>query len=229
MKKLAAGFAALSCGVVWSLGCASTSGGGSPLQDPGSEATRLRAATGVAVPYEIRLRWEYGDEQGRLRGDGLARVNPPDSFRLDLFTAGEGSMAAVLVDDSLSTLGQIEDVELPAAGFLYAMAGLFRPDDDARLVAGSRTPEGSALEYEGAGGRRRLFRFEDDRLVAVEERLRGELARRIRIVWREGGAWPGTAEYRDLETPRRVQWRLERAEARETPYPASIFRLEPDG
>lgn len=209
--------------------CASAPRPGAPLEQPGAEAERRRAATGVAVPYDVRFRWEYGDEGGRLRGDGLARVNPPDSFRLDLFTTGEGSMSVALVDDSLQTRGRIEDVELPAPPFLYAMAGLFRPGGDGRLVAGRRMSDGATLEYEVAGGARRVFRFEGGRLAGVEERSDGGTRHRIRISWEGEAAWPRAAEYRDLETPRRVQWWLDDAEARGDSHPASIFRFAPDG
>lgn len=208
--------------------CAAAAGAGPPLTDPAATAGRLRAATGAEAPARIRFRWEYGDEQGRLRGDGVARVNPPDSFRLDLFTSGEGSMAVALTDDSLSTLGEIEDLELPTAPFLYAMAGLFRPGRT-EIVEGFRTEAGSVLSFEEANGRRRTFTFEDERLVRLEERAGGRVTQRITIAWDEDGDWPRAAEYRDLEAPRRVEWRLEEAVEEPSRFPAEIFELAGDG
>ncbi len=214
----------------WGLGaCASAGARGPPLDDPTSTAERLRAASGAEAPQRIRFRWEYGDEQGRLRGDGVARINPPDSFRLDLFTSGEGSMAVALADSRLSSLGQIEDVELPEAPFLYAMAGLFRPAPDARLDGGHANDGGSSLTFEGAGGRLRTYTFEEDRLVRLEERLGGRVSQRIVVSWASEAGWPRSAEYRDLETPRRVEWRLEEAVEEPSSFPHEIFDLPSGG
>lgn len=209
-------------------GCASAGGGGAPLADPAGTVGRLRAETGAQAAARIRFRWEYGDPKGRLRGDGVARVNPPDSFRLDLFTSGEGSMAVALTDDSLSTLGEIEDLELPTAPFLYAMAGLFRPGPSGP-AEGFRTGTGVVLAFETPNGRRRTFTFEGDRLVRLEERAGGRTTQRIALSWEGDGDWPRSADYRDLETPRRVEWRLEEAVGEPSRFPAEIFELGTDG
>lgn len=200
-------------GVIPLLAAAGCAGGGAPegppLPDPVAAAEETRRATGVTEPSEVRFRWEYGDESGRLRGDGVARVNPPDSFRLDLFTTGEGSMAVALTGDSLTTLGRIENVELPEAPFMYAMAGVFRPGPGVPAAA-RRAGGGRVLVYDAGPGRRRSYRLDGEgRLVAVEERSDGRLARRIELTWPEAGRWPARAEYREFGTPRRVEWHLE--------------------
>ena len=182
---------------------------GPPLPDPAASALEARRATGVAEPSEVRFRWEYGDEGGRLRGDGVARVNPPDSFRLDLFTTGEGSMAVALTGDRLATLGRIEDVELPEPPFMYAMAGVFRPGPGAP-VRGRRSDGGRVLVYEAGAGRTRSYRLDGGgRLVSLEERSDGRVVRRIELTWPETGRWPARAEYREFGAPRRVAWSLE--------------------
>lgn len=208
-------------------GCA---GGGSPegppLPDPAAAAAEARDATGVREPSEVRFRWEYGDEGGTLRGDGVARVNPPDSFRLDLFTTGEGSMAVALTEDSLATRGQIEDVQLPEAPFMYAMAGVFRPGPGPP-VAGRRDDGGRVLVYEPEPGRRRAFRLDaEGRLVALEERSDGRLARRIELTWPDAGPWPVRAQYREFGTPRRVAWNLDETR-RVARFPGEIYVLAP--
>ena len=51
----------------------------------------------------IRFTWAYADLDVKGRGDGVARVAPPDSVRLDLFLAGGNSGGrAVLIDDELA-------------------------------------------------------------------------------------------------------------------------------
>lgn len=206
-------------------GCASAGGPGAPLADPAATAERLRSATGAEEPQRIRFRWEYGDEQGRLRGDGVARINPPDSFRLDLFTSGEGSMAVALAADRLSSLGQIEDVELPEAPFLYAMAGAFRPGPEASLEGGRGSADEASLAFVAPGGRTWVFGFEGERLVRLEERDGGRVSQRISVSWGEGGSWPRSAEYRDLRRPRRVEWHLEEAVTEPARFPADLFAL----
>lgn len=206
-------------------GCASGGiPGGPPLTDPAEVARGARAESGADRPVRIRFRWEYGDENGRLGGDGVARINPPDSFRLDLFTTGEGSMAVVMADDSLSTLGEIRDVELPSAPLLYAMAGVFRPGA-APLAGGRRAEAGVVLEYD-AGGTTRLFQLRDDRLVRVEERDGSRLVRRIAVEWPDAGDWPRRAEFRDLEAPRRVTWDLQEVQSPSDPFPTDIYDLD---
>lgn len=219
--------AALACVPVAALaggGCASGGGTGIPVADPGALAAEVRAATGAEDPYRIRFRWQYGDEKGRLSGDGVARINPPDRFRLDLFTPGEGSMAVALADDSLSTLGEIEDLRLPSAPFLYAMAGLLRPGSELP-AEGYRTDGDAILVYEMPDGARRSFFLEGKRLARVEERSGSRVTQRIRLEWDAEGRWPSQAEYRDLVTPRRVRWTLEEARREPKRFPLEIYDL----
>lgn len=218
--------AALTClpGAALLGGCASGGGTGPPLPDPASLAAQVRAETGAEDPYRIRFRWQYGDERGRLSGDGVARVNPPDSFRLDLFSSGEGSMAVALSDDSLSTLGEIDDLRLPSAPFLYAMAGLFRPGA-AGPAEGYRRDGGAVLVYETADGSRRSFFLEGERLMGLEERSGSRVTQRIRLEWSGEGRWPSQAEYRDLVAPRRVRWELEEARREPARFSSEIYDL----
>lgn len=137
-------------------------------------------------------------------------------------------MSVALTDDSLATLGQIEDVELPTPPFLYAMAGLFRPGPVAP-AEGSGTESGSTLAFDATDGRRRLYVFEDERLSRLEERVDGRVTQRIAISWEDGRPWPTSAEYRDFERPRRVEWHLEEAVEEPTRFAPEIFRLGGDG
>jgi len=77
-------------------------------------APRLRPLPGVAAPARlpagalppdsrrIVFRWELDDQELSARGEGAARIAPPDSVRLDFFLAGGvASGAAILIDDEL--------------------------------------------------------------------------------------------------------------------------------
>ena len=209
-------------------GLAACGGGGvqtgPPLADPASIAAAAREVGVVGEPSRVRFEWEYGDEKGTLRGEGVGRINPPDLFRLDFFTSGEGAMAAVLVEDSLSTLGQIEDVQLPVPAFLYAMAGVFRPglgEPD----RGYEGPDGEVLVYERLDGPTRLYYLIDGRIMKVEESRNGRIVRRIELEWDEDATWPRKAEYRDNLAPSRARWELVEVRSEPAPYPRGIYEL----
>lgn len=77
------------------------------------------------VKQRIRFTWTYSDLDLRGRGDGVARVAPPDSVRLDLFLAGGNSGGrAVLIDDELRAPGgAMARSFLPPPPMLWAALG----------------------------------------------------------------------------------------------------------
>lgn len=219
--------AGVALAIGWATGaCAASLQRGAPLADPAALVARARANSGAESPSWVRFEWEYADERGNLMGDGVSRVNPPDSFRLDLFTAGEGGMSAVLVEDSLETLGQIEDVELPSPVFLYAMAGVFRPGNTPP-TAGFESDGAEVLEYAATDGARRYYFFREARLVRLEERHGERLVRRIDLAWGPDPTWPSEARYRDDLTRNRVRWELVEVRVRDHRWPAEDYVLGP--
>lgn len=198
---------------------------GPPIADPASTASRLLQRSGPDEPSFVRFEWTYSDRRGSVDGDGAARFNPPDSLRLDLFTSGEVAMAVALAGSGLTSLGQIEDVEVPPGAFLFAMAGLFRP-------APGSTPRGfeagrdTVLVY-GTDAEKLYFFARSGRLVKVEERRHGSLRRKVELDWGNDARtrWPAEAEFRDLDEPSRVRWTIGETRVREAPYPSDIFRL----
>jgi len=221
----AACVSALGLSIV-SAACAGSIQTGPSLPDLDAVASRAFSESGAAHPSRVRFHWEYGDPNGTLRGDGVGRINPPDSFRLDFFTIAEGSMAAVLAAGNLSTLGEIEDVELPEPTFLYAMAGVFRPG--ARAPTRGFTSDGDdVLVYEDETDASRFFFFRDGRLVRLEERRGNRVSRRIRLEWEPGQAWPARAEYRDNLTPSRAEWELVELREATNRWPGEIYELDP--
>lgn len=209
-----------------SFSCAGALETGPSLADPAAVAAELRRGTEVGEPARILFRWEYGDEQGRLRGDGVARVNPPDSFRLDLFSSGEGSMSVALTAAGLVTLGEIEELELPSPPFMYAMAGVFRPGVE-RPSRGFEGEEGRVLVFDAGRERSRFFFFAAGRLVRMEERSGSRRIRWIEVEWGPDGAWPRRAEYRDEIRPRRVRWTLEEAANVPERWESELYDLGP--
>lgn len=117
----------------------------------GACAPRVHPLTGVPVvdrlpdsvlpPGHTRLvfRWEYGDPIFSARGEGVARIAPPDSVRLDFFAdGGMGGGYAILVGDRLSTPAN-DDARryLPPVPLLWAALGRLQVtgrDTTARLA-----------------------------------------------------------------------------------------------
>ncbi|CAN5610799.1 hypothetical protein BH23GEM1_BH23GEM1_10850 [soil metagenome] len=74
---------------------------------------------------QIVFNWEYEQGDSRMRGDGVVRIAPPDSARLDLFLGGGfGGGAALLIGDSLSApLVEAARRLIPPAPMLWAALG----------------------------------------------------------------------------------------------------------
>ena len=86
---------------------------------------RLPATSLPPVHQQLVFAWSYADDDIRARGDGAARVAPPDSVRLDLFVGGGyGSGSALLVGRELVTRGdgRISNY-LPPVPLLWAALG----------------------------------------------------------------------------------------------------------
>lgn len=105
----------------------------------GACAPKLRPLEGAPVPAalprgdlppERRLvvfRWELEDPDFVARGEGAARIAPPDSARLDFFLAGGlGSGAAALIDGELRLPSNAENLArrlVPSAPLLWGALG----------------------------------------------------------------------------------------------------------
>lgn len=73
-----------------------------PLAGAPAPAVALPRSELAAGYRQIVFDWEYEQGDARMRGEGVVRIAPPDSARLDLFLGGGfGSGAAILIGDSL--------------------------------------------------------------------------------------------------------------------------------
>jgi hypothetical protein len=128
----------------------------------GIPATRL-----PPVHRKLVFLWTYADQNLRAKGEGAARVAPPDSVRIDLFVGGGyGSGSAVLVDDRLETRGDERmHAYLPPVPFLWAALGRFTVPPAADTAA---RVDGDTLRVEI--GRDPAWRatFADDELRRIE-------------------------------------------------------------
>lgn len=196
------------------------------LEDPAAEAREVRSSTTPDRPWRLTLAWQYADERGPVRGEGVLRYTPPDSLRLDLLGPGEGSIAAALTDGRLRSVGQIREVRLPPPPFLYAAAGLFRPGSERPERGWTEGGERTLVYRTGEGELR--FHLDDGRLVRVEERRDGREVRRLHLRWPDtasAGGWPRSAEFRDRAHESRARWTVRRARPAEPPFSPEIYDL----
>ena len=188
-------------------------------------APRIRPLTGI--PYEGRVpvtrltpgharllfRWEYNDAFFSARGEGAARIAPPDSVRLDFFVdGGLGSGGAILIGDSLRTAAEDGRRYLPPVPLLWAALGVFR-------VSGADTTvrlDGSTLRVEIGHDPSFRAALSDSVLVSLERidggRLREQVLRdSLRI------------EYRNFSSRRRLTLSSLRR-VPDAPYDPAIWR-----
>jgi hypothetical protein len=150
------------------------------------------------------------------RGDGVARVAPPDSARLDLFLGGGfGSGAAVLLGDSLRAPGaELFQRAIPPTPLLWASLGRLRvpplPDTTARV-------DGTVVRADI--GRPVAWRvtISHDSLVRLERVRSGRV-----IQWVERRN--GIVRYRDEGARRLLSLTIVRTE-RGAEFDASIWNL----
>lgn len=132
------------------------------------------------INQRIRFSWKYEDLDLRGRGDGVARIAPPDSVRLDLFLAGGNAGGrAVLIDDELRAPGgPMVRSFLPPPPMLWAALGRLhipptadtsvRVDGDTTRADIGRDPRWRATFV--GGDLRRLELIQGDRLQQWMER-----------------------------------------------------------
>jgi hypothetical protein len=100
----------------------------SPRAAPLAGAPTPRRIPSTELPpvhRKIVFGFDYSQPDLRIRGDGVARISPPDSARLDFFVNGQGTGHAVLVGDEIRLQDGQESMRnfLPPAPLLWAALG----------------------------------------------------------------------------------------------------------
>ncbi len=135
---------------------------------PGAPAPAALPTSALPGHHQrIVFDWSYEDAELSARGEGVARVAPPDSVRLDLFLAGGfgGGSAFLLGDDVVAPGGDLVRRFLPPPTVLWAAFGRLAVPAAADTLA---RISGDTLRADI--GRRPVWRvtFVDDRLVALD-------------------------------------------------------------
>lgn len=172
-----------------------------PPQAPplsGAVAPRRLPATELPpVHRKLVFTWEYTENGAGYRGEGAARVAPPDSVRLDLFAPnGMGSTHSWLLGDTLIApqAGRVKNI-LPPVSLLWASLGRLRvaavPDTAARV-------DGDTLRVDIGTDPRWRATFVDDDLRRLDRITGGRIREWVR---RDPG---GRVVYENEGTRRRL-------------------------
>ena len=140
------------------------------------------------VPQKLTFNWELNDNSIVARGDGVARLGPPDHARVDLFLGGGfgAAASAVLVGDSLIVPPGARGLDLvPPAPLMWAALGRLAvpPVSDTIIrVSGDtlRASIGSPVAWRItaiSGQLVRLERISSGRIVEWVERSPGKKVR----------------------------------------------------
>jgi hypothetical protein len=181
-----------------------------PIPDAEGAATDLRDRTGLSEPLQVFFAWQLNEGGQRVRGRGVARVEPPYRARLDLFLDnGETVMSAAMVDGELRLPdGAPEDI-LPPPDLIWGSLGVFRPHGGTRLLGADRLEgDGTRLRYGYADGTELHYESVAGSVRSLELFDRGRVVQRVVLRPATGDRYPVEATYRNMADFREL--RLER-------------------
>lgn len=140
----------------------------------------------------LLFRWEYKERVFSASGEGVARIAPPDSLRIDLFLEnGNSGGFVILIADSLTAVAQDEARRsLPPEPMLWAALGVVRvaaPDTVAHVDGDTlRVDIGKPTAWRLAFTNESLVRLEHIRNQRIEELVQHRDSNRV--VYRQPGA-----------------------------------------
>ncbi len=198
-------------GVAWAGACSH----GGPEQaapqppDPTLERWAVHATSPAGEPLQATFTWRLQEKEARFGGQGVARIEPPDHARLDLFgPRGDAYMAAAVVGDELRVPSGVDPDIVPPPALLWTVLGVLRPPQDARLVATRGDTSHLELAYEGASGKW-SFTLDAGRLVAARWQPDGGGRHGVELTPSPQSALPAEARYRDWLAFRELVLELE--------------------
>ncbi len=178
-----------------------------PVGDPATSAESLERGTALQEPIRIDFDWQLNEAGARMRGRGVARIEPPYRARLDLFLDnGEGVVTAALVGDDLRLPYGSRDDVLPPVDLMWGTLGVFRPVAGGTLVGGERLEgEGERLRYRQADGTELHYETRHGRLEGVELLEGDDVVQFVRLERPTGARYPDRATYRNLQEFRELK------------------------
>ncbi len=194
--------------------------------DPEQLALALEDQTSLREPVRIVFDWWLNEAGVRVRGRGVARIEPPYKARLDLFLGnGETVVQAALVEGDLRMPPGAPQGILPPADLMWGVLGVFRPLLGTELLGADRLEDGALrLRYRYANARELYFRVEGGRVRSVETLQGGHAVERVELGLEDDSRYPAEATYRNLAAFRELKL-TRRSVERVEPYPPDIWDI----
>ena len=195
-----------------------------PRADLDAQVRIAGEASRIARPVQLTFAWRAREPDFRDSGIGVARVEPPDKARLDLFLDnGETAAIVALVGDDLRAPAALPLELVPPPALLWAALGVFRPGTGVETLEGRRTDTAMELRFGLPGGNLLRFRMHDLRVVEAAVLRDGAVVERVVVAGSgEESAYPAEATYRNLRDYRELELRLESFEHVD-PFPSHIW------
>ena len=214
-------------GLVCGLGCARFGqpvGAALPPRALEAEAGLAERDSRIERPSRLTFAWRGREPGFRGSGTGVARVQPPDRARLDLFLDnGETAAIAALVGDELRVPAALPLELVPPPPLMWAALGVYRPGADALLLEGRRANGGLELHLRLPGGDSVRYRLRGRRVAEAAVLSGGAVVQRVEVSGpRAGSDYPSEATYRNLRDYRELKLQLESSEDAE-PFPPYIW------
>jgi hypothetical protein len=195
-----------------------------PAVNAEQTALRLEDHTKLSDPVRIVFDWELNEAGVRVKGRGVARIEPPYRARVDLFLGNsEPVLKAVLLGGTLIMPPGAPRQILPPPDLFWGTLGVFRPDYGAVLLGGDELEEDALrLRYAYEDGMELHYRIEAGVLRTVELLESGSVVQRVEIDLNADSRYPVQATYRNLAAFRELKITRDRLERVES-YPMDIW------
>jgi len=199
-----------------------------PVMPPGDarqELEQVAAVNRLERPTQLFFDWSAREPDFRGSGQGVARLEPPDRARLDLFLDnGEQVAEAVLIGDDLHIPPWVEVGMIPPPPLLWASLGVFRPGPEAELLE-VRGLSQLSVDYRLPEGLGLRFHVEGRRVVGASVLEDDDVVRTLAVAEADAGSrFPSEATYRDLPDFRQLEVALSSVEYVEA-FPPDIWSV----
>tara|TARA_B100001123_G_scaffold450485_1_gene621472 strand:+ start:7669 stop:8367 length:699 start_codon:yes stop_codon:yes gene_type:complete len=215
--------------LLWASTVMGISCGGSlpPSISPILDSNQVVASTKIGNPFprasRVVFNWSIREPNLRVGGEGVARLEPPDRARLDLFLDnGETLLAVALVDNDLRAPRETPMQVIPAPPLLWASMGVFKPGDSLELLGAGKKGEITTLGYKIDDDNELWYQIIGDKIVGVELFRGGSVLHRVSLDHEIGWELPSEAVYRNLGSFREVKITVKNVEYMD-PYPSNIW------
>lgn len=195
-----------------------------PAVNAGQLASSLESRTALDQPVKVVFGWSLNESGVRVKGTGVARIEPPYKARLDLFWGnGETLVSAALVNGELRLPPGAPAELLPPADLMWGVLGVFRPQTGSELLGADELAGGSLqLRYRYPDGEELRYQVADGSVRSLELSDGGHVVQRVELEMGDGSRYPSEATYRNLAAFRELKLTRDSLE-RVEPYPPEIW------